>query len=394
MIRVRGGMSGPWGALLSHVCGVLAVAGVFGLPFLLQRAWPGLAYGAVKVIAFTAQPQSCHCPPGAGTSSSRRKDAIIYLVQKKRMPMLLNSLAALHQHFNGCFRKDVLLFHNGDFTAEDQAGIIKTYPLVQFHYLEVGGKYWRVPPEVENSGPWRSTKGYNEGYRHMCRFHYKMAFEYLADRGYDWFMRLDDDSFILSCIDYDMFQFMEDNNYTYGWRLSQLEYHDFAGLLPDMVDQYMRKHRLTLSYDLGSHYEGGTLSNESWDRWTYYNNFMMTRIAWWRKPAVSAWLSEVDSSGIAYLHRVGDAPIQTFTRMMFMPKAEVHHFQDFTYHHGPVIALSINSVLPKFARSLLLEDDQPLEWVGGLHDMAEHALHRPVMQWVNYLLIRLNMTWW
>jgi len=386
MGRARGGQHGPWCALLSHFCGLLALISLLGIPLLAQRFWPGLAYGVLKVVAFAAQPRSCHCPVDANVSSSKRRDAIILLVQKKRMGMLVTALASLHAHFNDCFRKDVLLFHNGDFMLEDQLEVTKKFPLVQFHYLEVGGKYWRVPPALENSAPWKSTKGYSEGYRHMCRFHYKMAFEYLSERGYQWFMRMDDDSYILSCIEYDMFQFLEDNDIFYAWRLAQLEYREFAETLPELVDSYVREHRTPLSIELSSHYEGGKLSTESWDRWTYYNNFMMTRISWWRSKHVSQWLDKVDSSGIAYLHRVGDAPIQTFTRMMFMHKKHVHHFQDWTYNHGPVIGLSLSSILPTALRSMLLDDGKDLEWVGGLYDMSEYSLHGPVLQKVNRFL--------
>eukprot|EP00415_Alexandrium_ostenfeldii_P002235 UN2235 len=143
---------------------------------------------------------------------------------------------------------------------------------------------------------------------------------------------------------------------------------------------------MPLSYELSSHYDGGKLSTESWDRWTYYNNFMMTRISWWRSSIVAEWLDRVDSSGIAYLHRVGDAPIQTFTRMMFMDRKHVHQFQDWAYNHGPMIAFSLRSLLPSLWRSLLLGKDQELEWVGGLFDMSEYATHGPVLKKVNGFL--------
>uniref|UniRef100_A0A7S4WH00 Nucleotide-diphospho-sugar transferase domain-containing protein n=1 Tax=Alexandrium monilatum TaxID=311494 RepID=A0A7S4WH00_9DINO len=394
MGQARRGQHSPWSALLSHVCGILAVVVVFGLPLALQRFWPVLTYGVLKIVASAARPRSCSCPVDADAARARRRDAIVLLVQKKRWTKLMNSLADLQKHFNVCFRKDVLLFHNGDFTIADQTEVKKHYPLVQFHYLADGGKYWKVPPGLENRSAWGSTKGYSAGYRHMTRFHYKMVFEYLEERGYDWFMRLDDDSFILSCIEYDVFQFMEDNDHLYAWRLAQLEYRDFAKLLPEMADAHMRRIGAPMSHEMHSHYDGGQLSTASWDRWTYYNNFMVTRISWWRSRGIQQWLEMVDTSGIAYLSRVGDAPIQTFTRMMFMSKKHVHHFQDWSYHHGPIIALSLGSLLPTWTRPFLPEGAQRFEWIGGQPDMMESGSTAPLVFQVNVWLASLGIDWW
>ena len=55
----------------------------------------------------------------------------------------------------------------------------------------------------------------------------------------------------------------------------------------------------------------------------YFSNVFLTRVDWWRRDDVQAFLRAVDLTGSIYRHRWGDAPIQTATLNMFAQRAEV-----------------------------------------------------------------------
>jgi len=53
----------------------------------------------------------------------------------------------------------------------------------------------------------------------MIRFYAMRVWKVLHDMGYDYVMRLDDDSMILSEIPYNIFDFMAEHRYDYGYRV-------------------------------------------------------------------------------------------------------------------------------------------------------------------------------
>ena len=57
-----------------------------------------------------------------------------------------------------------------------------------------------------------SVMGYKMGYLHMMRFYGMHLFKILHKMGYSWAMREDDDSEILSPIEYDLVQHMKGKN--------------------------------------------------------------------------------------------------------------------------------------------------------------------------------------
>ena len=57
----------------------------------------------------------------------------------------------------------------------------------------------------------------------------------------------------------------------------------------------------------------------------FFTNFFVTRVDWWAKPEVRAFLSAVDETGQIYESRWGDAPIQTAALKIFCePEALIH----------------------------------------------------------------------
>eukprot|EP00966_Prymnesium_polylepis_P093948 2174842-Prymnesium_polylepis.1 len=64
----------------------------------------------------------------------------------------------------------------------------------------------------------------------------------------------------------------------------------------------------------------------------YFTNFFVTRVGWWRKPEVQAFMDAVNASGGIYRHRWGDAPIQTAVLRLLGLSRSVRHL-DVDYLH-------------------------------------------------------------
>ena len=55
----------------------------------------------------------------------------------------------------------------------------------------------------------------------------------------------------------------------------------------------------------------------------YFTNFFVSRVQWWFRPEVQQYLRAVDASRGIYVHRWGDAPVQTVALELFASKSTV-----------------------------------------------------------------------
>src|SRR5262245_50237706 len=99
---------------------------------------------------------------------------IVYLAQNTRhddqygrdsRSLLEKSLALLFKNYNDKFRHDVLIFHEGDFTKEDQVTLAGGRPQISFKEI-----YFQIPNFLEGEEI-EQAKEYGLGHRLMIRFY-------------------------------------------------------------------------------------------------------------------------------------------------------------------------------------------------------------------------------
>ncbi len=238
------------------------------------------------------------------------RPAIVYLAQNTRKDlqygrdsrsMLQKSLKLLYENYNNQFKHDVLIFHEGDFGEKDQVDFTcgrKEIRFIKTHFEIPNYLPKEEIPEIWTGG---GKTGFGIGHRHLIRFYAVQIFDILDKLGYDWFMRLDDDSFIHSRIGYDLFKFMEQNDYDYGYRVDIRESEGATRGFGESVLAYIKSENITPVF-LNEHLEPAALRVQlknlikavimrairkkkyvlmpsfTYDRWGYYNNFFITRI--------------------------------------------------------------------------------------------------------------------
>ena len=74
------------------------------------------------------------------------------------------------------------------------------------------------PHPTHGNGPveW-GHPGFSMGYRHMCRFFSGELYTYSVLDNYDYYLRLDTDSYIHTPLNYDIFEWAKDNECYYGY---------------------------------------------------------------------------------------------------------------------------------------------------------------------------------
>jgi hypothetical protein len=267
--------------------------------------------------------------------------AIFYLTQNTdvRRTHLKTSLYFLFRHGNAEYKYPVVIFHEGDYDAKAQRDVLMSVrascrSLVTFRALDPGD--FQVPDHIdvakmERCIATRATPYWrNKKYRMMCRW-WLVHFPRYAE-GYDYVMRLDDDSLIEEPIP-DLFAWAAQRNLVYasnilhvdcglccyGMReffetrypdkknelreafveqevpMRAVEFHPFRTLLSITQDPLPTiPEKLKISMPV-----------------MWYNNFFITRPEFWRRPDVQKAIDAIDRDGSIFYFRWGDAPLQT-----------------------------------------------------------------------------------
>lgn len=158
----------------------------------------------------------------------------------------------------------------------------------------------------------------------MMRWYAILIWFYLSEEGYTHVMRLDDDSYIHSKIEYNMFDYVRNNKIRYGF--VQPTYEPGGEAFDALVDGYLNKNPNVTSQNLIQSYKQ--------DRGVgFYNNFFMADVSFFITPPAASLLTLIDRSKLIFTQRTGDLVIQSAVARLFLKPEEVHWFRDLTYEH-------------------------------------------------------------
>ena len=330
------------------------------------------------------------------TGERRSRDVIVYLGQKQHSSYdathkntLNASMESLRHNMKMISESDVIVWHEGDLSPSDATALDGRANVRWCLLTEATG--WGPPKWL----PIVPESKFSAGYRFMIRFYAVTIWETLFQLGYHWVMRMDDDSFILSPVRYNIFADMRRRNLLYGYRMLSKECPTIFG---DFVDSYAAQSEertfltttTTPTKRTEEQHLNETLDEESkhiikfcgtWPRhcrkasmrdalvaalrkaqlmspeaaalnakqpmtsWYcqgpgrlgYYNNWFVTEIDWWRSNSKAArMISAFDRSNLIFTRRCNDLIFQTAAIKLFMPKAKRRRYVDFTYQHHTV----------------------------------------------------------
>jgi hypothetical protein len=135
---------------------------------------------------------------------------------------------------------------------------------------------------------------------------------------YRHILRIDEDSFVLSPIDYDIFDYMKQNEFVYGFRMCAYEM-DYNRYIGGWVMKW--KAKTTVKREITK------------DMCGFYNNFFVADLQFFTSPPVREYLQQVHRQGFIYRKRYGDLMIHTTAVYSFADPGKIHRFLDFTYQH-------------------------------------------------------------
>ena len=257
---------------------------------------------------------------------------IIYLSREKDINILYHSLLLLHKNFNSKYKYPIVVLHDDILKTtisqlllnlNKQLGYI---PNIKFEILNFAlPSHISTDPSLYNP----PLTQFGMGYRHMCRLHSGELYKHESLLQYDWYWRLDSDSFILSEISYDPFDVMEQKGYEYSY-LSEYEKDEsfvVTGLW-DTTKQFISNNNIKpISLT-------DKLKNGEWNLDMFYTNFEIAKFSFFRGEEYMSYYNELDKTGNLFYKRWGDAPIHWLGVHMFLPENKIWCIKDICYQHG------------------------------------------------------------
>ena len=281
--------------------------------------------------------------------------AIFYLTQNTpvRQTYLKTSLYFMFKNFNAEHKYPVIILHEGDYNQNAQDEILcgirqSCRSCVTFRSIDSSD--FTIPEHIDKKKMdmcidlkvvpyWR-----NDRYRMMCRWWLVNFPKYT--KGYDYVMRLDDDSIIEEPIP-DLFAWMKEKNLVYSSNILHTDcgiccygmkdfFKKVCPTKKDHIDKLFIKQEVpTKAYQLFkfrsllSITQQPPLSVELEEKLTleqpimYYNNFFITKTAFWERKDVSTMIDKIDKNGSIFYFRWGDAPLQTIVAQLFANENEI-----------------------------------------------------------------------
>lgn len=268
------------------------------------------------------------------------KNCIIYLLRAsdEDVQLFIQSIKSLEINFLPNNPVDILCFHENDLYEYINLINKSVDILIKFHEISFEvpsyNKHLNIPNffphPTHGNGPieW-GHPGFPMGYRHMCRFYSGEVFNLPILKDYEYYMRMDNDSFILKNVNYNVFDYMKNNNKFYAYIAPAVQFDNpkvSEGLWEYSQQWYINNKEnciLQPIVDIPKYK-------------MYYTNFEICHLNWFKNSLYLEYYKYIDKLGGIYTNRWGDAIIRYLGVNMLMDDNNKYPIHDIAYKHGAV----------------------------------------------------------
>lgn len=278
-------------------------------------------------------------------NDGRGNDIILSLVRNEELTGMLRSITQLEERFNKRFQYDWWFMNDKPFTQEF---IDATTEKVsgRTKYITIPEQFWSYPEnidrekakeEMEKMSKEGISYGSSESYRFMCRFNSGLFYKLPELEHIEHYWRVEPYVKFKCDINYDVFQYMRNNNKLYGFSMSLGEdhrtiptlwehtYEYFFQLHPELVSPHNNLD--FISDDNGTTYNGCH----------FWSNFEIANLKIFRDPSYGyeSYFQYLDSKGGFFYERWGDAPVHTLAFSLLLDADQLHFVPNTGYAHNP-----------------------------------------------------------
>lgn len=280
--------------------------------------------------------------PSYATKGQKPKAAFVVLVRNEELFEILPSIKNVEAKFNHQFNYPWVFFNEKPFTEEFKERVQKEISS-EAEFGLIPEEHWSYPDYIDQEKAAAARKemesegviyGGLESYRHMCRFQSGFFWQEKLLEKYDWYWRVEPNTKLYCDIDYDVFQWMQDNDKVYGFTITIHEYERTIRTLWSTVKEFLQKNPSVVDQNNLMKFISND-KGETYNLCHFWSNFEVANLNFWRSPAYRAFFEYLDKSGGFFYERWGDAPVHSIAASLFLPKDKLHYFSDIGYHHNP-----------------------------------------------------------
>lgn len=261
--------------------------------------------------------------------------AVIWFMAAR--PCLKLALELLYKNFNNKYKYPVLITTFGRQYSKGFINDIHKNIDSEIKFIELPKP--QIPPHIKEEElfyhrkeiPYvrKSFPKSRIGFLHTNQFVTGGIQKYPEMQKYDYVLKMDDDTFIIDEIDFDIFKLMRDNNYKFGpFTVKKLNYKNARQCeigLRELVKKYIKENNIDpvnkSALDKDGNWDNvGIFDPTIWDLNIFRNEN-------WKR-----WWNYVNKSGGIYKYRWGDQEIHILYTRMYYPSSAWHNF-DF-YNQG------------------------------------------------------------
>jgi hypothetical protein len=234
----------------------------------------------------------------------------------------IKSLRLLDANYLRDFPAPVILFHEAGLTEAMKNKLVSC--LTQFPtFVELT---FNVPTHITYV-----TNVWRVGYMHMCRFFAFEIFKQPILKEFEYYCRLDTDSYVMSKVKEDIFKAAKFHNLHYGFiDDSIVDQPEFTVDLWPTAERYINARPELKIY--------AKLYRDIPERRLYYNNFELCYLPWFRQEPWTGYADFIDKAGGIYAYRWGDHIIRYIGVRSFMPPQHIQRITSVHYKHDMIEA--------------------------------------------------------
>jgi len=303
------------------------------------------------------------------------KTAIVYLATNAKKDeingndtrsMLEKSLDLLYLNYNDKFKHDVIIFYanTNPFSLEDQDAIRKGRSEIKFRLLD-RNIFFETKDGDSIVNP---TMPFPLSYHNIIRWHNILIYKYLFDLGYEWYMRMDPFASLSSRVEYDMFHYMEEHGYEFGFRAYCSDTLKATKGLIEFCYDYCDKNNIKPTFLNRFTLYNNSRTSIEYNNLGYYNYFSINRLSFWLRDDVQSFLMHMDESLFQYTRGLNGLISQSIIVQIFMERNKIYHFNDWEYervifyNNNNIQPISYGGLYPKIENTQLVETDYTCNW--------------------------------
>lgn len=270
------------------------------------------------------------------------KAALVALARNSDIASMTKSIQQIENRFNKNYKYDWVFLNDEPFDDKFKKAISAVVS-GEAKFGTVPKEHWSYPDWIDKEKAAYAREdmvqkkviyGGSVSYRHMCRYESGFFYKHPLLAEYEYYWRVDPDIKIYCDINYDVFQYMKDNNKKYSFTISLHEYREtiptlwettreFIDTYPEYLDE--DNNMAWISDDNGRTYNGCH----------FWSNFEIASLDFFRLEAYDKYFEYLDKAGGFFYERWGDAPVHSIAASLFLPKDSIHFFGDIGYFHVP-----------------------------------------------------------